>query len=132
MADSEHDEMFESSGDEQQRVKTRKTASGRVLIHSKEGTNFTSLKSTYAVLLGGEIVDGAMLLEFLMERVVPTLQAGNADAQLAAAEIQTDPIGLSVDGMVKGRPNAVGDTVHTQIVASHSNPVVIMAIEHVT
>ena len=85
--------MFEDavdSGDDEQRVKTRKTASGRVLIHSKEGTNFTSLKSTYAVLLGGEIVDGAMLLEFMMERVVPTLQAGNADAQLAANELLID------------------------------------------
>eukprot|EP00966_Prymnesium_polylepis_P313244 7238278-Prymnesium_polylepis.1 len=68
MADSEQDEMFGDSGDEQQRVKTRKTASGRALIHSKEGTNFTHLKSTYAVLLGGDVVDRAMLLEFMMER----------------------------------------------------------------
>eukprot|EP00966_Prymnesium_polylepis_P093162 2157016-Prymnesium_polylepis.1 len=60
MADSEHGETFEDaedSGDEQQRVKTRKTASGPVLIHSKEGTTFKDLKSTYAVLLGGEIRD---------------------------------------------------------------------------
>eukprot|EP00966_Prymnesium_polylepis_P202788 4698183-Prymnesium_polylepis.1 len=38
MADSEQDETFEDaedSGDEQQRIKSRKTASGRVLIHSK-------------------------------------------------------------------------------------------------
>ena len=105
MADSEHDDMYEDaedSGDEQQRVKTRNTASGRVLIHSKEGTNFQRLNSTYAVLLGGEIVDRAMLLEFLTERVMPALQGGNDDAQRAAAELQTDPIGLSVDGMVKG------------------------------
>ena len=127
--------MFEDavdSGDDEQRVKTRKTASGRVLIHSKEGTNFKRLNSTYAVLLGGEVVDRAMLLEFLTERVMPVLQGGNDEAQRAAAELQTDPIGLSVDGMVKGRDNAVGATVHTQIVASHSNPVVVMAIEHVT
>eukprot|EP00966_Prymnesium_polylepis_P303654 7014428-Prymnesium_polylepis.1 len=80
MADSEHDETFEdaeSSGDEQQRTKTRKTASGWVLIHSKEGTTFKHLKSTYAVLLGGEVVDRAMLLEFLMERVMPAQQGGN-------------------------------------------------------
>eukprot|EP00966_Prymnesium_polylepis_P101518 2351132-Prymnesium_polylepis.1 len=54
MADSEQDDMFEDaedSGHEKQRVKTRKTASGRVLIHSKEGTSFKHLKSTYAVLL---------------------------------------------------------------------------------
>eukprot|EP00966_Prymnesium_polylepis_P035078 815080-Prymnesium_polylepis.1 len=41
-------EDAEDSGDEEQRVKTRKTASGRVLIHSKEGTTFKHLKSTYA------------------------------------------------------------------------------------
>jgi|EP00966_Prymnesium_polylepis_P282246 hypothetical protein len=79
MADSEHDEMYEDaedSGDEQQRVKTRKSASGRVLIHSKEGTSFKHLKSTYAVLLGGDVVDRTMLLEFLMERMLPALQAG--------------------------------------------------------
>jgi hypothetical protein len=86
MADSEHDEMFENaeSGDEQQRVKTRKTASGRVLIHSKEGTTFKHLrkhlKSTYAMLLCGEVVDRAMLLDFLMESVMPMLQGGNDDA----------------------------------------------------
>eukprot|EP00966_Prymnesium_polylepis_P118998 2750576-Prymnesium_polylepis.1 len=34
--------------------------------------------------------------------------------------------------MVKGRMNAVGETVHTQIVASHGNPVVVSAIEYVT
>eukprot|EP00966_Prymnesium_polylepis_P202984 4702835-Prymnesium_polylepis.1 len=34
--------------------------------------------------------------------------------------------------MVKGRMNAVGETVHTQIVAFHSNPVVVSAIEYVT
>eukprot|EP00966_Prymnesium_polylepis_P320235 7376611-Prymnesium_polylepis.1 len=78
MADSEQDDMFEDaedSGDEQQRVKprklTRKTASGRVLIHSKEATSFKHLKSTYAELLGGEVVDRAMLLDFLMESVMP-------------------------------------------------------------
>eukprot|EP00966_Prymnesium_polylepis_P254987 5891661-Prymnesium_polylepis.1 len=46
MADSEQDDMYEDavgSGDEEQRVKTRKTASGRVLIHSKEGTTFKHL-----------------------------------------------------------------------------------------
>ena len=65
MADSEHDEMFEDaedSGDDQPRAKTRKTASGRVLIHSKEGDSFKKLNSTYAVLLGGEVVDRTMLL----------------------------------------------------------------------
>ena len=54
MADSEHDEMYvdaEDSSDEQPATKTRKTASGRVLIHSKEGTNFQRLNTTYAVLL---------------------------------------------------------------------------------
>eukprot|EP00966_Prymnesium_polylepis_P126372 2922509-Prymnesium_polylepis.1 len=135
MADSEHDDMYEDavdSGDEQPAAKTRKTASGRVLIHSKEGTAFKHLKSTYAVLLGGEVVDRAMLLEFMMERVLPALQAGNDDAQRAAAELQTDPIGLSVDGMVQGMANAVGGTVHTQIVASHSNPLIVSAVEHVT
>eukprot|EP00966_Prymnesium_polylepis_P120734 2789837-Prymnesium_polylepis.1 len=135
MADSEHDDMFEDaegSGDDLPRAKTRKTASGRVLIHSKEGDSFSRLNSTYAVLLGGEVVDRAMLLEFLMERIVPALQTGDDVAQRAAAGLQTEPIGLSVDGMVKGRENAVGATVHSQIVASHPNPVVIMAIEHVT
>eukprot|EP00966_Prymnesium_polylepis_P173516 4014237-Prymnesium_polylepis.1 len=34
--------------------------------------------------------------------------------------------------MVKGRDNAVAATVHTQIVASHANPIVISAVEHVT
>eukprot|EP00966_Prymnesium_polylepis_P152661 3526263-Prymnesium_polylepis.1 len=93
-------EDAESGGDEQQRAKTRKTASGRVLIHSKEGTIFKHLKSTYAVLLlGGEIVDRAMLLDFIMERVVPALQSGDDVAQRAVDELQTEPIGLSVDGM---------------------------------
>eukprot|EP00966_Prymnesium_polylepis_P112614 2605110-Prymnesium_polylepis.1 len=55
-----------------------------------------------------------------MERVMPALQGGNNGAQLAASELQNDPIGLSVDGMVKDRDNAVGATVHTQIVASHA------------
>ena len=57
MADSEHDEIYEDaedSGDERPAAKTRKTASGRVLIHSKEGINFKHLKSTYALSLGGE------------------------------------------------------------------------------
>eukprot|EP00966_Prymnesium_polylepis_P150546 3477458-Prymnesium_polylepis.1 len=63
-----------------------------------------------------------------MEGVMPALQAGNDEAQRAADELRSDPIGLSVDGMVKGRMNAVGETVHTQIVASHSNPVVVSAI----
>eukprot|EP00966_Prymnesium_polylepis_P317382 7332709-Prymnesium_polylepis.1 len=101
MDDSEQDEMYEDAEDSggEQRVKTRKTASGRVLVHSKEGTAFEHLKSTCVVLLGGEIVDRAMLLEFMMERVMPALQSGNDDAQRAAAEIQADPIGLSVDGM---------------------------------
>ena len=84
------------------------------------------------MLLGGDVVDRAMLLEFLMERVMPTLQAGNDDAQRAANELQSDPMGLSVDGMVQGKANAVGSTVHTQIVASHSNPVVVSATEYVT
>eukprot|EP00966_Prymnesium_polylepis_P242271 5603086-Prymnesium_polylepis.1 len=65
-----------------------------------------------------------------MERVMPALQEGNGDAQLAADELQNDPIGLSVDGMVKGTDNAVGATAHTQIVASHANPIGISAIEH--
>eukprot|EP00966_Prymnesium_polylepis_P182943 4239018-Prymnesium_polylepis.1 len=34
--------------------------------------------------------------------------------------------------MVKGQANAVGDTVHTQIVASHSHPLIVEAIQHVT
>ena len=34
--------------------------------------------------------------------------------------------------MVKGRANAVGDTVHTQIVASHAHPLVVEAVQHVT
>eukprot|EP00966_Prymnesium_polylepis_P311002 7185504-Prymnesium_polylepis.1 len=63
---------------------------------------------------------------------MPTLQAGNDDAQRAASELQTDPIGLSVDGMVQGKANAVGGTVHTQVVASQCNPVIISAIEYVT
>eukprot|EP00966_Prymnesium_polylepis_P275317 6361133-Prymnesium_polylepis.1 len=63
---------------------------------------------------------------------MPALQSGNDDAQRAAAELQTDPIGLSVDGMVNGMMNAVGSRVHTQIVASHTNPVIVGAIEHVT
>eukprot|EP00966_Prymnesium_polylepis_P048841 1130405-Prymnesium_polylepis.1 len=67
-----------------------------------------------------------------MERVVPALQSGGDVVQRAADELQTEPIGLSVDGMVTGMMNAVGATVHTQIVASHPNPVVIMALEHVT
>ena len=60
-----------------------------------EGTTFTHLKSTYAVLLGGDVVDRAMLLEFLMEGVMPTLQAGNDEAQRAAHELQSNPIGLT-------------------------------------
>eukprot|EP00966_Prymnesium_polylepis_P094956 2198873-Prymnesium_polylepis.1 len=102
MADSEQDDMIEDAedrGDEQQHVKTRKMASGRVLIHSKEGTSFKHLKSTNAVLLGGEVVDRAMLLDFLMEGVMPALQGGNNDAQTAADVLRSDPIGLSVDGM---------------------------------
>eukprot|EP00966_Prymnesium_polylepis_P007620 174922-Prymnesium_polylepis.1 len=34
--------------------------------------------------------------------------------------------------MVKGQANAVGDTVHTQIVASHAHPLIVEAIQHVT
>eukprot|EP00966_Prymnesium_polylepis_P241580 5586859-Prymnesium_polylepis.1 len=68
-----------------------------------------------------------------MESVMPVLQGGNDDVQSAADELQLDPIGLSVDGiLVKGKINAVGETVHTQIVASNANPIVISAIEHVT
>jgi hypothetical protein len=83
------------------------------------------------VLLGGEIVDRAMLLEFMMERVVPLLQGGNDDAQLAAAELQTDPIGLSVDGMVKGRtmPWARPSTRRS---SRPTQPRSSFAIEHVT
>jgi hypothetical protein len=73
--------------DDEQPAKTRKTASGRVLIHSKDAIAFKHLKSTYAVLLGGEVVDRVMLLEFLMECGMPALQAGNDDAVIAANEL---------------------------------------------
>jgi hypothetical protein len=76
---SEHDEKFEDaegSGDDEQieqPKKTRKTASGRVIIKSKEGESYKAL--LYCVLLGGDTMDADMLRDELTPLVMSALNS---------------------------------------------------------
>jgi hypothetical protein len=133
---SEHDEKFEDaedSGDDEQieqPKKTRKTASGRVIIKSKEGESYKALHELYCVLLGGDTIDADLLRDELTPLVASALNTRGDDAESirAANELSVVPFGADTKGMIEGW----GGTIHGLITVSHPNVMVMAALEHVT
>ena len=133
MDDSEHDETFEDaegSGDDEQPKKTRKTAGGRVIIKSKEGESYKTLHELFCVLTGVDSMDADMLRDDLTPLVMGALRSNGTDpdAIRAAGELSVVPFGVDTKGMIQGQ----GGSIHTLITISHTNHVVMAAVEHVT